>query len=618
MASSSTAYCDIHVLNIAAEWCSQCEQHLCLECINYHSQAKSSKRHQTIPMEDYAKLPPIVKGLKRTCAEHDEKMDFYCSTHEALCCFYCIQSTHKQCVGTEHLSKVVENIKFSTSMEDLERNIHDVKINVEKIFEDRVQNISNVDKQKIGLLKIIIDTKKTVVQYLDNIEKQIIDELTEIVKRQKSLTDKLLYKLKRKKSKLKRLSAEVTNIKQHASEMDTFLAIKQIGAEINKEEAFLFSLQEDDGLDHTKVSFEKSSEFVESLKNNITAFGRIVVTSEPSIISLQQRKKKQAQIFVSDGPTASNQCTDNMPDNSNEHKQICAKENNTPNQDDVEPNIEDIANNSHEVSTIPSDLSDMKELDFNAQVIFQSYVNIPGRNIQISACKILPNDHFLFLDYNNQCIILYGNGGEIITRTQLTSKPIDFTCITNNEIAVTLYLEKIVCLVDIYKGIELRRLKMVDRCFGIDYKNGKLYVSLPRHNMIQTLDCSCGYKKVRIFHTFSSVFYLTCFEEKLFCSNHRENILFCLSTSGTKLWEFRDDYLLEPLCLVTDSTGNIYVSCRKSNCIMLISTDGTKGRALLRSVAGVTHPRALDICSTSNGFMMCDERSGSSLRYKLN
>jgi hypothetical protein len=62
---------------------------------------------------------------------------------------------------------VGENVKFSTSMEDLERNIHDMKINVEKIFEDRVQNISNIDKQKIRSLKMIIDTKKSVVQYLD-------------------------------------------------------------------------------------------------------------------------------------------------------------------------------------------------------------------------------------------------------------------------------------------------------------------------------------------------------------------------------------------------------------------------------------------------------------------
>ena len=617
MASSSTAYCDIHESNIAAEWCSQCEQHLCLDCIAYHSQAKSSKHHQAIPMKDYAKLPPIVKGLKRTCAEHDEKMDFYCSTHETLCCFYCIQSTHKQCVGTDHLSKVVENIKFSTSMEDLERNIHDMKINVEKIFEDRVQNISNIDQQNVRSLKMIIDTKKIIVQYLDGLEKQIIDELTEIVKRHKSFTDRLLHNLRRTKSKLKRLSDEVTKIKQYASEMDTFLAIRQIGAEINKEESFLYSLQEDDSLVHTKVSFEKSSEFVESLKNSITSFGRIVVNSEPSTISLKQQKKKQAQIFVADGQNASTQCTENSLDNSNEHKQICVKESNIPNQDAVEPNIEDIADNSHEVSTISSDLSEMEDLDFNVQAKFESYVNIAGRNIQITACKILPNDHFLILDYNNQCVILYGNGGKIISRTQLTSKPIDFTCITNNEIAVTLYLEKIVCFVDIYRGAELRRLKTEDRCFGIDYKYGKLYVSLPRHNSIQILEGTCDYKEECTIYTFGSVFYLTCFEEKLFCSNHKASMLFCLSTSGTKLWEFRNDCLLEPLCLVTDSTGNIYVSCRKSNSIMVISSDGTKGRALLRSVTRVTQPRALDICSTSNEFMMCDERSGSSLRYKL-
>jgi predicted transcriptional regulator len=225
-------------------------------------------------------------------------MDFYCSTHETLCCFYCIQSTHKQCVGTEHLPKVVENVKFSTSMEDLERNIHDMKINVEKIFEDRVQNISNIDKQKIRSLKMIIDTKKSVVQYLDSLEKQIIDELTELVKRHKSVTDRLLYNLRRKKSKLRRLSDEVTKIKQYASEMDTLLAIKQIGAEIIKEESFLYSLQEDDSLVHTKVSFEKSSEFLESLKNSITSFGRIVINSEPSTISLKQQKKQHKFVYA--------------------------------------------------------------------------------------------------------------------------------------------------------------------------------------------------------------------------------------------------------------------------------------------------------------------------------
>lgn len=163
----------------------------------------------------------------------------------------------------------------------------------------------------------------------------------------------------------------------------------------------------------------------------------------------------------------------------------------------------------------------------------------------------------------------------------------------------------------------MRRLATFGRCFGIDFNNGRLFVSLPHQKRIQILDHSEENNIDSLIKTSIGAFYLVYLEEKLYCSNNIRNVVFCISTSGCILWELSNDMLQEPFCIAAESTGNLIVSCRRSNSVIFISSDGTRCKSLLRSVKGIKSPRALDICSTSKRIILCDERSKSYLVYKM-
>jgi hypothetical protein len=66
--SSSPSFCGIcdirHISNPSDVWCPDCDEGLCTECLDHHSLVKSSRKHTTIPIAEYQKLPSYVLEIK--------------------------------------------------------------------------------------------------------------------------------------------------------------------------------------------------------------------------------------------------------------------------------------------------------------------------------------------------------------------------------------------------------------------------------------------------------------------------------------------------------------------------------------------------------------------------
>ena len=221
---------------------------------------------------------------------------------------------------------------------------------------------------------------------------------------------------------------------------------------------------------------------------------------------------------------------------------------------------------------------------------------------------------FLFLDSNNNCVIFYSCDGKLITRTYLSLKPFDFVNIGNNKVAVSHYLDNVVCMVDLNQRYEVNKISTIAQCYGIDYADEKVFVALPHLNKIQILDLT---KENDIERTPYSAYYLTFSSGHLYCSNYIANILFCLSTSGKLVWEYEHNNIREPCATALGPNGYLYVACRQSKSVHSISSDGSEGKVLLRNVREITIPRALDMCSTTKTFILCNEQSGNTILYKF-
>lgn len=613
--------CDIHTSEMATAWCSQCSQLLCDGCALYHSQAKISKDHETVTIDNYAKLPCFVKSLRSNCGEHNNKSDFYCPVHEVLCCVSCVQDVHKMC-GVNSIQSQAENIKRSETMAELESSLRDLSSNIEDILQDRESNIVNIENQKLSLLKHVSDLKTTVMNHIEELEREVKEDLSDVVRKEKVRQDKLVSELKEKQTVVRQIRNDIENIKQNASDIDTFLALQRLSADVITDRTYLNQIMNDTSLFHTEITFEKSDS-IQSLLSTIRTLGKFVIISKPRTFQITEGKVKQAQLFVTDCKSdkslqQDDEIIDPMPkqseitDNETNLKHEIEKWNeNKSNEQELisdDPNKDDMGDicQSLEVdeNNCTSDLNQESKLD--CSVVHQRNMKFPFQTKQLSAVKMLSNDKFVFLDHNGKRVILYNRRTNYLKSVNLYSCPVDLALEPPNTIVVSLYSAKMLAFVDISSGYEIERIKTDEHCFGVDFDGTHYYVSCPRIKQVHIFDSNR--EDFKAISTQYSGFYLVKHDDFIVCSNHIENVIFCLSTSGSHIWNLKNNNLLEPLCLAADRVGNIFVSGRRTKCVNKISKDGSSCEVILKDIGGVSIPRAINYCVRSKQLIVCDER----------
>lgn len=299
MASLNTVLCgvcDSQLLTSNAQyWCPECDEGLCSQCLNHHNASKSSRNHGVITVENYKQLPPSIANISRFCSQHDRTFHDYCPQHDSLCCPLCIQSNHATCVGIVSLEKIKQTAQTSALFESLDRNLKDIKLNVEKIVEDRKQNLTEIQKQRQTFLDEIKQVRNKINEYLDSLEQRIIQDLYASEKEIQSQIEDLLGELAKYYEKLDLLQTYMSAIKKHASDLQAFLGSKMIETEIQSHELFMQSLFDDERIQKIGINC-KFEHNVSNILSFVTSFGLISVESSSPLVTMQTGKDKQAQI----------------------------------------------------------------------------------------------------------------------------------------------------------------------------------------------------------------------------------------------------------------------------------------------------------------------------------
>ena len=147
---SSQKHSDIDAIS----YCQICKIFLCNKCLLYHSELFSA--HQSINIYNNLNIKEIFTGL---CDEknHSNKLEYFCKTHNKLCCVECIckikddnKGHHNDCdifkienICEEKKNNLTNNIKY---LEDLFKSVEDSIDILKKEFEK-----INESKEKIKL-----------------------------------------------------------------------------------------------------------------------------------------------------------------------------------------------------------------------------------------------------------------------------------------------------------------------------------------------------------------------------------------------------------------------------------------------------------------------------------
>ena len=151
-----------HTDNNAICYCYNCKKYLCNKCQNYHSELFED--HQLFNVDKNTNLENLFTGY---CKEknHSCKFEYFCKSHNKLCCAECIikikdeiKGQHHDCdvckienIAEEKRNKLKENIKC---LEELNKSLENSINELKKIIEKK-----NEEKEKLKLEMQNIFTK---------------------------------------------------------------------------------------------------------------------------------------------------------------------------------------------------------------------------------------------------------------------------------------------------------------------------------------------------------------------------------------------------------------------------------------------------------------------------
>ncbi|XP_045161025.2 uncharacterized protein LOC123525930 [Mercenaria mercenaria] len=119
---------------IATGFCKDCEEYMCNECWNVHCKPRKMRGHAIVPVgkEDkeehqFTKSGKIITMCTDKCPVHQEKfIEYFCHTHEQLCCTACNVINHKTCSDVVYIPDVVSGLTESEEILKLTKKLEAV------------------------------------------------------------------------------------------------------------------------------------------------------------------------------------------------------------------------------------------------------------------------------------------------------------------------------------------------------------------------------------------------------------------------------------------------------------------------------------------------------------
>ena len=553
--SSSPSFCGIcdirHISKPSDAWCPDCDEGLCTECLDHHSLVKSSRKHTTIPIAEYQKLPSYVLEIKEHCNEHHEKFNLYCKDHECPCCGICMVETHRDCIDVTILENLIKNVKTSDIFNEIEQLISEMTETIGNIRQNRETNSGAVREHKIIVENEIQELRTKINNHLDKLQENMMKELTEAQKQITYDSWELLVSLDKKQNELIEYQTNVVNIRKYASDLQTYLAVKQIEKEVETYDTCLQSLVKSHSLNQTKLSC-KIDNGLKTIATNIQKFGEIVVESRPCEMIIVRSKDKQAQMMVAD----------------------------------ISPPV----------------------LVDNIQLKLKQKINIKGRCIR--GCSLLPEGRMVLSCWHTDTISFINKEGVIlsqISKYKIGSTTFDTVYIKDtNSIAVSSGWGGNGCItmIDIESQKVMTTISMDTDIYGMAIIGGTIYYCA-REKGLKKLNVSDQSVRDIINRDMTCVRYVATSQDKLYYTNYENHTVTCCDLHGTTQWEFNSDRVLqEPGGISVDNDGNVYVVGFKSNNVVVISSDGKRHIQLLSSKDGLVKPCVLEYDKFTNRLLV--------------
>ncbi|XP_071153124.1 tripartite motif-containing protein 12A-like [Mytilus edulis] len=279
----------------AKKWCAICEEGFCEECEKSHKSMNVSRNHKMISIEDYFQIHDIAVNLN--CGIHGKRLDLYCKKHDTPVCVICISSEHKSCASSDVISidEASQHAKKSIALSDLEETISKSLENAKDCINDRKMALKTMDKEEQAIRKMIKDTRMCLNTYLDELERNLLLDLTSKHVNCTFKYTKILNRLKQIEKEIVNIREQTLQMKRFKSDLKVFLGTHQLNIKILEK---MGSLKEEiKDSTNNRIAIEIHP-MINSLLKEVKRFGVIKVTETKAGLELKDAKVDQAQIQI--------------------------------------------------------------------------------------------------------------------------------------------------------------------------------------------------------------------------------------------------------------------------------------------------------------------------------
>lgn len=113
--------------------------------------------------------------------------------------------------------------------------VREVAENIKRLITKREQNLATFTKKRSEIEMGVNGIRKMINDNLDKIQDEMLKELKATEEKESSKIRQLINSLKQKEEEISELQDNIASIKKYDSELQTFLAMKQMEEDIKKE-----------------------------------------------------------------------------------------------------------------------------------------------------------------------------------------------------------------------------------------------------------------------------------------------------------------------------------------------------------------------------------------------
>ncbi|CAC5396781.1 unnamed protein product [Mytilus coruscus] len=554
MASSThiCSVCDLrNITKQSITWCTECDEGLCFECQEHHSLSKGTRKHNTISITEYQKLPSGTLQLTQKCDKHYEKYTIYCKKHECPCCSSCIVENHSDCQDLAKLAEIVKNIRLSNVLYEIENSCAELVDDIKKIQHSVQYSLKTLSGEKLKILEEIKQTRITINKHLDKIQEDTLKTIQETEEKEHKNISEILALLKEKENEIFECQRNMEKVKENATDLQTFLSIKQLEKEVSKKEHFLRSLIESGTFKESNLSYQVNTAILKIIAD-IESFGKVHIKTKPFDVVLTRKKDKQAQ------------------------------------------------------SMVPRELSrSIKNINLKLQNII---ITMGGKTW---GCCMLPDGRTAFTDCD--CVRVFNTDGSKDFEVATPTSACDIAYISvDNTLAVTSGSSGIKCItiIDIQNKKIKDKIDVDSYYYGIAVKGTTFICSTSRKGirLVYPYNNSISYLVRQEIPRFC---YVAIFGYKMYHTNNRSNSVTCYDLQGTcrVQWLFKNESVLKiPSGISVDNDGNVYVIGNSSKNVVVISANGQEYKEILNARDGLQDATGLHYNRNTNQLLVANHK----------